>query len=246
MQKGDYMTYHVKVKPENLENFVESLSKDVNEGKLLSHKMTIKTEKTWGDKLQPIEWILSKMGINLMARTSEKRVAFSIVKFVEDYPNLKTEQISKLAGIIDTLSTRYNKTRKVQNQEYFHNLKNLILTPKKDPEPAPTKQPVVDEAPKTNPAEGKKLNHQEILLKAEEQFKDHPFKTEIINEITASLNYHELSGSIQIDGRARIFREETEEQKHKAISNAVQEFFTRKDLFEGIQIGILESACIRD
>lgn len=137
------MTYHVKIKPENIDNFIESLSKDVKEGKLLSHKMTIKSKKTWGDKLQPLEWILSKIGINVMARTSEKKVAASVDQFAKDYKELKLlsqEQAAKLANIVDVLRSKYNKTHKVQNQEYFANIMNRILTPEGQ------KAPTVSEA----------------------------------------------------------------------------------------------------
>ncbi|MEI8365890.1 MAG: hypothetical protein WCF65_05680 [Parachlamydiaceae bacterium] len=74
-----------------------------------------------------------------------------------------------------------------------------------------------------------------LLQEAERQFQDHPFKNEILEEITCVLPKVREHYRITL-GRTPQFNSEVKQKKYEAIENAVNSFFDRDDLFMGLDI----------
>lgn len=77
--------------------------------------------------------------------------------------------------------------------------------------------------------------YEAVIVEAEKQFTNNPFKNEILEDIKLYLEIYKKKGHIQFDSMARIFEIEEARQKHQNIAEGIKAFFDRHDLFPDVK-----------
>lgn len=158
---GKMSDYHVKVNltknPEALNERISTLLKGAQEGKLVTTKVTVRDNKTVGDRLKFLETLLRKFGIHWMSRTDTKMSSEAIHRFAKDYMSLfNYDQKRNLITAVNTLKDNVLKKetdaeKKNQLSKYFDDIITTLSAPE------PIEAPPAPPRPETNQEENRPL-----------------------------------------------------------------------------------------